>query len=153
MGVTARVVKEGMLDSDLLGFVGRLMEGLLIGQSAGDVERRLKRSNVEEQVANEELGFEKGLMDDGKLGLTSKLGGFIEGLVIGIVLGDTEGGFDGEELKTVDEKDESADGFMEGVTVGNVLGDSVGKLFGKVLCGLVGNINGGKVFVDPVRWT
>ena len=92
-------------------------------------------------------------MDDGKLGLTSKLGGFIEGLVIGMVLGDTEGGFDGEELKTVDEKEESADGFMEGVTVGNGLGDSVGKLFGKVLCGLVGNINGGKVFVDPDGWT
>ena len=118
-----------MLDSDLAGFVGRLMEGLLIGQSAGDVERRLKRSNVEEQVANEQLGFEKGLMDDGKLGLTSKLGGFIEGLVIGMVLGDTEGVVDGEEFKAVKKVVEVAGGIMEGR-----LGDSDGKLLGNVFC-------------------
>ena len=90
-------------------------------------------------------------MDDGKLGLTSELGGFIEGLVIGMVLSDTGVGINGEELETG--KEELAVGVMEGVTVGDVLGDSVGKLFGKVLCGLVGNINGGKVFVDPDGWT
>ena len=66
-GVTPRVVKEGMLDKDLKGFVGRVIEELLIGQSASDVERKLKHGNVEEQVTNEELGLEKGLMDDGKL--------------------------------------------------------------------------------------
>ena len=129
------------------------MEGLLEGQPVGDLVGSLEGGNVDRNGVIEEFGLGKGLMGDGKLGLTSELGGFIEGLVVGMVLGDTECVFDGEELKTVDEKEESADGFMEGVTVGNVLGDSVGKLFGKVLCGLVGNINGGKVFVDPDGWT
>eukprot|EP00956_Cyclotella_meneghiniana_P022120 scaffold41224_cov55-Cyclotella_meneghiniana.AAC.1 len=129
----------------------REVEGLLEGQPVGDLVGSLEGGNVDRNGVIEEFGLGKGLMGDGKLGLTSELGGFIEGLVIGMVLCDTGVGINGEELETG--KEELAVGVMEGVTVGDVLGDSVDKLFGKVLCGLVGNVNGGKVFGDSDGWT
>ena len=101
------------------------MEGLLEGQPVGDLVGSLEVGNVDRNCVIEEFGLGKGLMGDGKLGLTSELGGFIEGLVIGMVLSDTEGGIDGEELEAF----RKGGGIMEGR-----LGDSDGKLLGNVFC-------------------
>ena len=68
-------------------------------------------------------------MGDGKLGLTSEPNGFIEGLVSGMVLGDTEGAVNLEEFEAVKKVVEVAGGVMEGR-----LGDSDGKLLGNVFC-------------------
>jgi len=107
----------------------REVEGLLEGQPVGDLVGSLEGGNVDRNGVIEEFGLGKGLMCDGKLGLTSELGGFIEGLVIGMVLSDTEGAVNGEEFEAVKKVVEVAGGVMEGR-----LGDSDGKLLGNVFC-------------------
>ena len=99
------------------------------GQPVGDLVGSLEVGNVDRNCVIEEFGLGKGLMGDRKLGLTSELGGFIEGLVVGMVLGDTEGAVNLEEFEAVKKVVEVAGGVMEGR-----LGDSDGKLLGNVFC-------------------